>query len=43
MEHGNQFLIIYHEPHELVVSKPFLTIKFYEIRRIMKVFQQISK
>jgi hypothetical protein len=34
---------IYHEPHELAVRKPFLTFKFHEIRRIMKVFQQISE
>ena len=33
----------YHEPHELAVRKPFLTFKFYEIRRIKRVFQQVSE
>jgi len=29
--------------HELAVRKPFLTFKFHEIRKIMKVFRQISE
>ena len=28
---------------KVVVRKPFLTFKFHKIRRIMKIFQQISE